>query len=170
MRWLSCEIAADVYELCKDDPERHFPEASTFTFVWNAVEDCILSAWIKFLQQYRLTHLSLHFDGLRVQGGIPGDIEKLCKDCADCIDRETGFRVAIRPKFHKYFVECLRDSSTHQEDIPDIEDVYLARGNCIALALRCMCETEPMSLQPLEMRKRMTTCELKCADIDRMRL
>ena len=138
MRWLSCSIAPAVWDLCKDDPARHFPEASTFTFVWNAVEDRILSAWIKFVQQHRPHHLSLHYDGLRVCGDLPADMVKFCNDCAVWIESCAGFKVVIRPKVHMYFTECVQATSTHQDHISDVHAVYLKDGNCIPFGLRCL--------------------------------
>ena len=46
LRWMACSVAPGVYSLCQADPDRNFPEASTFTFVWNAVEDAVLSSWL----------------------------------------------------------------------------------------------------------------------------
>ena len=48
MRWLAVSLAPGIYELCSADPDRTFPMASTFTFVWNAVEDYVLTAIIQF--------------------------------------------------------------------------------------------------------------------------
>lgn len=143
MRWLSCELAPQVFQDCKDDPQRNFPEASTFTFVWNAVEDYCLGPWIKHLQQYSLTHLSLHYDGIRVQGDLPEDIDNVCKECAECIHSETGFRVSIRPKVHRYFVECLVHITTHMDPMAEIDDIYKRNGNCIPYALRCLLGSRP---------------------------
>ncbi len=39
MRWVACAVVPDVYEVCREDAARNFPEASTLFFMWSAVED-----------------------------------------------------------------------------------------------------------------------------------
>ena len=39
MRWTACSVIPAVYEACRNDPDRHFPESSTLFFLWTAIED-----------------------------------------------------------------------------------------------------------------------------------
>ena len=138
MRWLACTIAPRIYHKCRDDPAREFPDASTFTFVWSAVEDMIMSAWVQHLKRLPLDHLSLHYDGVRIHGGLPADVGKLCKECSDFIAQETGFLVNIKEKKHESAVDAILSHATSTTAIPNIPAVYLAKGNCIVYALRCL--------------------------------
>ena len=138
MRWLSCSVAPKLYKLCGDDPARKFPDASTFTFVWNAVEDMILSSWLAYLKRFSLDHISLHFDGVRIHGSVPVDIETLCKDCSGHILKDTKFAVKIRQKKHETMKEALLSRATRSTILEEAPEIYNATGNCIAYALRCL--------------------------------
>jgi hypothetical protein len=39
MRWTACSVIPAVYEACRNDPNRQFPESSTLFFLWTAIED-----------------------------------------------------------------------------------------------------------------------------------
>ena len=119
MRWLSCSIAPEVYQICRRDPDRNFPDASTLTFVWNAIEDMVLSAWLQYLHKLSLEHISLHFDGVRIYGGLPADIQQLCQDCAAYIQKETGFVVKIHEKKHETIADALLTRATSSVNIGD---------------------------------------------------
>ena len=136
MRWFACSVAPDVYSLVGDDPSRDFPTATTFTYVWNAVEDCILSAIIKYMKQYDPTHLSLHYDGVRVAGGLPRDIEVLCKNCSERVFEDTGFRIELKEKKHWDFMGLVQRLATSINDSDECPAVFTQRGNCIPGALR----------------------------------
>ena len=60
---------------CKGSKD--FPDASTFTYMWTAVEDYLLEACIGYMAKLRPSHLSLHFDGLRVSKSVAPSAENV---------------------------------------------------------------------------------------------
>ncbi len=134
LRWVACSLLPDVYETCKKDTTRRFPEASTLFYLWTAVEDSVLSAWLDYVHKYPTTHLSLHFDGIRIQKELPCDTAEFCKRCADYIAEETGFKVLIREKFHRTLLHILPLRS-ETEELGDVDDVFIRKGNCIYAAV-----------------------------------
>lgn len=138
LRWMACSVAPGVYSLCQADAERTFPEASTFTFVWNAVEDAVLSSWLAFLKSRDLSHISLHYDGVRVAGNLPADIPQFCQAMSDHIFEDVGFRVVIREKKHLYWTDIVRSRGGVPVEVPDVPEVFLRKGNCIPYALWCL--------------------------------
>eukprot|EP00974_Lingulodinium_polyedra_P109461 10590880-Lingulodinium_polyedra.AAC.1 len=45
--------------------DKKWAEASTFAIWWQRAENCILQSWVAFVLEYPVTHVSLHFDGIR---------------------------------------------------------------------------------------------------------
>jgi hypothetical protein len=43
-------LLPDVYQRARDEQRKH-PEASTLFFMWSAIEDLILEAWVEFVRQ-----------------------------------------------------------------------------------------------------------------------
>lgn len=43
-------LLPDVYQRARDEGRKH-PEASTLSFMWGAVEDQILEAWVEFVRE-----------------------------------------------------------------------------------------------------------------------
>ena len=43
-----------------------WPEQSTVFYLYTAVEDYILSAWVNYALRHKPLHLSCHYDGIRV--------------------------------------------------------------------------------------------------------
>jgi hypothetical protein len=138
LRWLACSLLPSVYESCKLNPQKTFPEASTFTYMWTAVEDTILASWVQFLLQHPVKHLSLHYDGVRVQGDFGCDVEALCTRCSEHIAASTGFVVVIREKKHYTFEEMLRAKAVERESVSNMPDIYKGPGSCIPSALWCL--------------------------------
>jgi len=138
LRWLACSLLPSVYESCKLNPQKTFPEASTFTYMWTAVEDTILASCVQFLLQHPVKHLSLHYDGVRVQGDFGCDVEALCTRCSEHIAASTGFVVVIREKKHYTFEEMLRAKAVELKSVSDVPDIYKGPGSCIPSALWCL--------------------------------
>jgi len=134
LRWLACTLLPDVHERCRSE-NRRFPESSTLFFLWTAVEDAILHAWIEFVLQHRVSHLSLHYDGLRISIPLPLEAEDFCKASSDHIFEVTGFRVSIRVKEHISFFALLAKKAKEIKSADLKEDIWYIDGNCIPLAL-----------------------------------
>ncbi len=149
MRWLACSLLPDVYENCRSDPERRFPEASTLFFLWSAVEDQILESWLGYVMEHSMDHVSLHYDGLRVRGDIATDMNAFCQLCSERINKETGYRVRIREKTHHYFRDILAKKARSCEQVYDIDEVLLRPGNCIVAAISHCVEDSTQLLEKL---------------------
>ena len=79
-------------------------------------------------------HLSLHFDGVRVDKKILGaDVNAFCESCSTRIKEKTGFQVSIRPKQHPDVFHMLDNIGEHTS--VDCPAPLLAIGNCILAAL-----------------------------------
>ena len=85
-----------MYALCKDDQSRKFPESSVLFYMWSALEDAVLTSWLKYLERFSLTHCSLHYDGVRLSRNFSCTVDEICKQSADHIFEDLGIRVKIR--------------------------------------------------------------------------
>ena len=47
-----------------------WPAASTFAYMYQGAEDYILEAMVGYCLQFHASHLSLHYDGIRVDEGL----------------------------------------------------------------------------------------------------
>ncbi len=135
LRWLACSLLPEVYKRCLDEPSRKFPEASTLTFMWSALEDRILASWVGYAKQHANGHLSLHFDGIRITDSLPCPVEEFCQRCSTRILEETGFTVRIREKKHHWFFELLRARCEEQQVASGVPEIFARSGNCIPAAL-----------------------------------
>ena len=59
-----------------------------------------------------MTHVSLHYDGLRLQSDLGCAIEDVCALSSERIAKETGYVVRIRQKIHRYFAELVGEQAT----------------------------------------------------------
>ena len=141
LRWLSCSLLPDVYQ---EVSGKRWPEASTFAFLYQKCEDFILRPWVDFVLRSEAQHLSLHFDGVRVDRQLVykthSAIEDFNRDASAYIAQETGLVVKLTQKVHRsvqnLISEALCDVTITLLDA-DLQ-VLLSAGNCIPLALwRC---------------------------------
>ena len=152
-RWLAVEVMpSQVFEHLKSI-EGVWPTAPLASHLWMAVEDHIGRTWISLFKDYNPTHLSFHFDGIRMHSDdVNGIVEKLrlvqqgvveMEDASDNVSRllrlserhitnVTKFTVDIKCKTHLTLVEQLEVDAcakvTGQTD-----SRLLAEGNCIVL-------------------------------------
>ena len=77
LRWVACNALPDVHEtlLRADERECRWPEASLASHLWQGVEDHVLSSMRQFAAARHCSHLSLHFDGIRIDraAALDGD-------------------------------------------------------------------------------------------------
>lgn len=107
IKWLAVGNFPDVYDHCEADKTKLSPDNSTIAYLYQAVEDLVLTSWTNYLASLDLLHLSLHFDGCRIQGRQSLDIEHICQESSRWIAQETGFRVVIRQKQHLLLKELV---------------------------------------------------------------
>lgn len=134
-RWVASSIRPELHRQLCEEPSRRWPEAAAFHYMWTPVEDFVLEEWVSFTQAtFAVRHLSLHFDGIRVDKFSINDKEKFCRDSADHIFAKTGYRVHIVEKVHRTFFEAMQSGvSTESSSSPPPE--VSGEGDCIPCAL-----------------------------------
>jgi len=145
LRWVMVSALPDVYKECKES--RPHPDRSTFFFAWSAVESHILECWSRFAMTFKPSHLSLHNDGMRLCATLPSTLDEFCKDSVSQIERQTGFKVAIREKKHLFFEDMLRARAGCGVQLEGVPDGLRSGGNCIVLALWSLLGGEEFSHQ-----------------------
>lgn len=111
--WLAATLLPEVYKKCVQD-EKPNPETSTAFYLWSAVEDVILHAWLAFAQRREFQHISLHYDGLRLAPLQGDEVALFCRQSEQHILDKTGFSVKITEKKHRHFLEWLLEQSREQ--------------------------------------------------------
>ena len=91
-----------------------------------------------FLKRRDLSHISLHYDGVRIAGDLPADIPQFFQEMSDHIFDNVGCRVVIREKKHLYWTDVVRSRGGVPVVVPDVPEVFLRKGNCIPYALWCL--------------------------------
>lgn len=143
LRWVAMSVLSEEYEKLVDlHEEKKRPDRSVLSYLYMAVEDYILSAWVQYLLQFSPDHLSLHFDGVRVSAESL-DVSKLCKSSAEYISESTGFKVNVREKQHKTVLEFLeqRACNSTSRELGD-RHVYHESGNCIPAAIAALVSSD----------------------------
>jgi len=135
LRWLACSMLPEVYQDYCQDASRRFPEASTFTRFWTTAEDLVLTAWVDYVKSSPIGHLSLHFDGIRLQMDNGTPVDEYCQACSQYIKERTGFSVTIREKKHHTFRELVSVVGTEKVHLSNVDPAFQKPGNCIIAGL-----------------------------------
>ena len=110
------------------------PDVSVLTYFWNIVEDLVVESWIQQLMPLGSRHMSLHFDGIRVDHDVvQPDVQAFCRSCASAIQEDTGFTAHIRPKERHSFRALLKQITNNKP--VECPEVLRETGNCILAAL-----------------------------------
>ena len=110
------------------------PDMSVLTYFWNIAEDLVIESWIRRMEPLQSKHMSLHFDGIRVDRDITQpDVEVFCASCSDAIFKDTGLSVRIRVKEHYTFYGLLQQVANRKP--VECPESLRAKGNCILAAL-----------------------------------
>ncbi|CAK0791818.1 unnamed protein product [Prorocentrum cordatum] len=118
LRWVACSALPDVYEdfssdaeLRDDKKKEKWPEGQTFSTFYQRAEDYILRQWQTWVLMQPVMHLSLHFDGVRINRDAVFARHTTVADYAAgasaYIAQETGFVVKIKEKTHPTVEEAL---------------------------------------------------------------
>ena len=105
--------------------------------MWTALEDYILTSAINYIMTKQVVHLSLHYDGLRVQfaNGL-ANVDELCKDIGLYVAKDTDFYIRIREKTHHTLFDLLRQRSTAKgTSSSGMPGILRREGHCILAAL-----------------------------------
>lgn len=152
-------LLSDEYErLAELQQEKKHPDRSVLSYLYMAVEDYILSAWVQYLLQFSPDHLSLHFDGVRLSAeGL--DAAKLCSSSAAYIEESTGFKVNVREKQHKTVLEVLEQKASTSTRRP-LGDRHILResGNCIPAAIAALSSSEEQIVAALRVEDSEENC------------
>ncbi|CAK0792945.1 unnamed protein product, partial [Prorocentrum cordatum] len=145
LRWLAVSLLPKVH-LAMQQHEGKWAESSTFSYLWQGVENYILQHVLNFICEERVKHLSLHFDGVRVdvdRVAVTGSLGDFCSGCSARVHAATGYTVTLRNKEHSYFFDLLRAKSAAVVDEggprsnEDNKHLFL-RGNCIPSAIAAL--------------------------------
>ncbi|CAK0846382.1 unnamed protein product [Prorocentrum cordatum] len=140
-RRLAVSLLPDVHRAAQQH-EGKWAEASPFSYPWQGVQNNILQHVVNFICEERVNHLSLHFDGARVdvdRVAATGSSEDFCKGCSERVHATTGYAVTLRNKEHSYFFDLLpaKSAAVVDEGGPRSNEDnkhLLLRGNCIPCA------------------------------------
>ena len=149
-RWLAISIMEKEFVTLLQEPEI-WAEASVASHLWMGVEDFVIWQWTQLITQHRFEHLSLHFDGIRVDRVCvelissvhQGDEETtrqdavahVCELSTKHIMDRCGYTMRIRQKNHQFLEDKLtRLNEEHVHDSP-ASALLKCNGNCIYLAL-----------------------------------
>ena len=134
-RWLACSLLPQVHEVMQSRDDKTFPTATVFHHLWTCVEDCILQRWAEYVLEHKPTHLSLHFDGIRVNADVAEDREDFIRKCEEHVLRTTSFRISIREKRHFSCMSLLRARVSGVESLSSVPATLLNYPNSIPCAL-----------------------------------
>ena len=132
LKWLAMTNLPELYDHC--EKAKSSPENSIVASLYQSIEDLVLTSWIGYLSTLDLTHLSLHFDGVRVEGRRSINIEEICRHSEDWIGKETGFSVNIKEKKHMLFQELLAHRG-EVSSVVELDPIFKESRNCIFACL-----------------------------------
>ena len=105
LRWIAVSAIPDVFDQLQKDETCNWPMGSTFAYFYQGVESYILEKWLEFVLRYEHQHLSLHYDGIRIDNhsvqhamkermppmSLPPQAmeDAFIEECKDFIQKET---------------------------------------------------------------------------------
>ena len=135
-KWAAASSLPEEFASFVEDTTKKNPDSSVLAYLYMAAEDYVLSHWCDHLLTFSPTHLSLHFDGVRISPLQGISIEEVCKQSASYILDKTGFKVTIREKRHETVNALIKKAAACAKRAPFPTDhVYCVPGNCIPHAL-----------------------------------
>lgn len=136
-RWVAASTCRDEFVKLLDDTSKRNPDVSILAHLYMALEDHVLSHWTEFLTStFSLSHLSLHFDGVRISD-VPGvSVEDICRRSEAYLEKHAGFKVHIREKKHELTLTLMKDRASSRSAATFEPDHPLRKpGNCILHAM-----------------------------------
>lgn len=174
-RWLAMSLFTDEYKcFASAESKKKNPDSSILSHLYFALEDHILTSWCEYIQkEVGPEHLSLHFDGVRLNVGSQKTVAQLCSESEQHILSTTGFRVKVLEKKHRTVLQSLQATACKHK-VSDLPDTHILRrtGNCILhglMALGCFkgnCDeklADPQSAAYMEQRGSRTY--MQCSEI-----
>ena len=140
-RWLATSINPELYEKLKV-AEKRWPEASCWSHTIGGVEDWALQAMHAYVtrsaNEVGLRHLSLEFDGIRVDDRVAaaeGGHAALCLNLSKAIQDLTGYTVEVARKESWFLLDRLKSVATCSHAEAPGACPLLLEGYCIPLAV-----------------------------------
>ena len=169
VRWLSMSLLEDEFHRFRSPAvNKKNPDMSILAHLYQAAEDYILSEWVIFLQTLKPTHVSLHFDGVRVALPHDMDTQELCDLSQKHIETKTGFQVHIREKRHRSVLQLIKSSSEQEPAMGTGESLLEKDGNCIPAAIASLLGNRALVEQAVDAESEAATirsykqCEKLC--------
>ena len=136
-KWIAASVCPDEFQTLWNDSSKKNPEGSILAHLYMALQDFILFHWVKFLlAAYNPTHLSLHFDGVRISDVPEVPVLEICRRSEEYIQEHAGFTVHIREKHHNLTLHLLKQRATSMEAATfDAAHKLRQPGNCILHAM-----------------------------------
>ena len=100
MRWIAWSLQLDLYSQVGSDDSNQWPENTVLHQVWTGVDDVCLEAQTDFIRQEPIVHLSLHFDGVRVDAERVRRSGNFKEEADHYVFDRTGYRVELVRKEH----------------------------------------------------------------------
>ena len=142
LRWLSTSLMPRQFEAISAEKasDKGWADATCSSTFYFALEDHILSSIVKAIRAKPTAHLSLHFDGVRVDKARVlvdgGDPQHFCRTLEAAVKEDTGYDIALAVKEHHTLMQRLK--LMHLETAVTVEPhdhLLLKDGNCIPLGL-----------------------------------
>ena len=127
-------------------------EASVASHMWMGVEDYILTTMVDACLEFARGHLSLHYDGFRVEPALMDALvestpvsslghgvkteDVFLSQMVARVKAETGYDIQLKVKEHNLFEELLQlNPAAVMNDLPPL---FYNDGNCIPLSMCCL--------------------------------
>ena len=133
LRWAAISLLPDAFaKFERPESDKKHPDSSVLSHLYYIAEDFILSSWSEFLLGLKPSHISLHYDGVRVSKPSDMSAEDLCRTSQEHIKAKTGFDVCVREKHHLTVLQHLRQIAS------SVRGSSLAQGSCLFLDGNCI--------------------------------
>ena len=143
VRWVACSCMPDELQALIRDPKVDWPASSCAAHFWQGAEAAIMRRFLDFARQKPLRHLSLQFDGVRIDqarlfsendDSSQGSCEAFLAAAGDYVaSHHAGIVVEFKVKEHPSFLQLLTRSpqdSAHVSNI-DVPDWFLTRNSVL---------------------------------------
>ena len=134
-RWLACNALPDDFDKLTADAKKERPMASTLHLFWTSVEDAIIDAWLEVLGPFSPKHMSLHFDGVRIDKAVVENNADLIYRCEKTIVDKTGFSVRIVQKTTSTIAGLFAARAETVISLRSVPPTLIQDGNCIPCAM-----------------------------------
>ena len=135
LRWIACTLNPTFHTTILEHSDKEWPEATTFFYTWSAVEDWVIEALSTFAMALHPSHLSLHYDGIKIDPACYTSNAEVFRQSAESyIADATGYNVTLERKESSFLLDLMVRKS-HFDVLYAEDDVFNRLGNCTPAAL-----------------------------------